>query len=296
MTIPAAWHPDPTGRHQHRYWDGTVWTEHVANHGQVGRDPLPGSDSTSAVGGAVADTGGMPGTGTESSSAGADGVASTAVPAGEGVPPGDPAAGATDRSIPAQPASEQQQPPNPQQPAAHPQPGETAQQEPAAPVSTQQPSPNQGPPPAQPGGYPALQPGGFPAQQPAAASGQSNGIALAALIVGLLSLAIAWIPFIGLLGVVGGFVALLLGVFGRGRAKKIANGAGMAITGIISGIVAILLGVASTVLPVLFFQGLVGDFEAVDACIEETGDEEACIEEHAPWWLQWLDDAEDFEN
>lgn len=26
---PAAWMPDPTGRHEHRYWDGTRWTEHV---------------------------------------------------------------------------------------------------------------------------------------------------------------------------------------------------------------------------------------------------------------------------
>ncbi|MGA1220759.1 MAG: DUF2510 domain-containing protein, partial [Ilumatobacteraceae bacterium] len=23
---PANWYEDPTGRHQHRYWDGTAWT------------------------------------------------------------------------------------------------------------------------------------------------------------------------------------------------------------------------------------------------------------------------------
>ncbi|MGI8794575.1 MAG: DUF2510 domain-containing protein [Acidimicrobiales bacterium] len=27
---PAAWHPDPTGRFQLRFWDGRTWTEHVS--------------------------------------------------------------------------------------------------------------------------------------------------------------------------------------------------------------------------------------------------------------------------
>ncbi|MFW5933928.1 MAG: DUF2510 domain-containing protein, partial [Actinomycetota bacterium] len=31
MSIPAAWHPDPTGRHEYRYWDGQQWTDHVAD-------------------------------------------------------------------------------------------------------------------------------------------------------------------------------------------------------------------------------------------------------------------------
>lgn len=36
----AAWHPDPTGRHEQRYWDGTRWTEHVADGGSTSTDPL----------------------------------------------------------------------------------------------------------------------------------------------------------------------------------------------------------------------------------------------------------------
>lgn len=36
----AGWHQDPTGRHQHRYWDGTAWTDHVANDGATSTDPL----------------------------------------------------------------------------------------------------------------------------------------------------------------------------------------------------------------------------------------------------------------
>ena len=37
---PAAWLQDPLGRHQYRYWDGAAWTEHVADAGQQGVDPL----------------------------------------------------------------------------------------------------------------------------------------------------------------------------------------------------------------------------------------------------------------
>ena len=40
MTSPANWHPDPTGRHQLRYWDGNAWTDHVSTNGQSGVDPM----------------------------------------------------------------------------------------------------------------------------------------------------------------------------------------------------------------------------------------------------------------
>jgi hypothetical protein len=51
---PAAWHPDPTGRHQFRYWDGSTWTEHVANDGVTASDPL--AATTQAAGYATTDT------------------------------------------------------------------------------------------------------------------------------------------------------------------------------------------------------------------------------------------------
>ena len=37
---PAAWHPDPMARHQLRYWDGKVWTDHVSDNGVQGTDPV----------------------------------------------------------------------------------------------------------------------------------------------------------------------------------------------------------------------------------------------------------------
>ena len=33
------WHPDPYGRHQHRFHDGMQWTDHVADYGVTGIDP-----------------------------------------------------------------------------------------------------------------------------------------------------------------------------------------------------------------------------------------------------------------
>jgi hypothetical protein len=35
---PAAWHPDPSGRHQYRWWDGSTWTSSVSDDGVVTQD------------------------------------------------------------------------------------------------------------------------------------------------------------------------------------------------------------------------------------------------------------------
>jgi hypothetical protein len=39
-TMAARWMPDPTGRHQYRYWDGGHWTENVYDAGVETRDPV----------------------------------------------------------------------------------------------------------------------------------------------------------------------------------------------------------------------------------------------------------------
>lgn len=63
----AAWHPDPTGRHELRYWDGSQWTEHVADQGVQSTSPVvaePGAGAASGAGAAdqaAADQGPEPG-------------------------------------------------------------------------------------------------------------------------------------------------------------------------------------------------------------------------------------------
>ncbi|WP_203135234.1 AIM24 family protein [Microbacterium sp. JZ31] len=43
--MDAGWFPDPTGRAQLRWWDGTSWTEHVSTDGQVSTAPLTPVDA-----------------------------------------------------------------------------------------------------------------------------------------------------------------------------------------------------------------------------------------------------------
>jgi len=42
----AGWHPDPSGRHQLRYWDGTTWTDSVSDNGVTSNDPAAGGAVT----------------------------------------------------------------------------------------------------------------------------------------------------------------------------------------------------------------------------------------------------------
>jgi uncharacterized RDD family membrane protein YckC len=37
----SGWHPDPSGQHELRYWDGQTWTDHVSDGGQQSTEPIP---------------------------------------------------------------------------------------------------------------------------------------------------------------------------------------------------------------------------------------------------------------
>ena len=51
MTIDPGWHPDPAGRHDHRYWDGRTWTDHVATNGVASVETaLPETSGQAAAG------------------------------------------------------------------------------------------------------------------------------------------------------------------------------------------------------------------------------------------------------
>lgn len=45
---PPGWFPDPTGRHDHRWWDGAAWTAHVADAGVAATDPLTSPPGTAS--------------------------------------------------------------------------------------------------------------------------------------------------------------------------------------------------------------------------------------------------------
>ena len=44
--VPAGWYADPKSRHEYRYWDGSRWTEHVADRGKLTLDPVWGDQRT----------------------------------------------------------------------------------------------------------------------------------------------------------------------------------------------------------------------------------------------------------
>ncbi len=53
-SAPAAdWYPDPGGTHEHRYWDGSRWTDSVADHGRQSVDPLTGGGVVPTTGQSV---------------------------------------------------------------------------------------------------------------------------------------------------------------------------------------------------------------------------------------------------
>ncbi|QIM18272.1 DUF4190 domain-containing protein [Leucobacter coleopterorum] len=154
-------------------------------------------------------------------------------------------------AVPEQPVAPGQ-PAQPQQPAAPAQPTQefpsaeqfppAPPQQPTQPFQPTQPAMTVQPPQATPpGAYPGAAqpptppgvPGGYPGYQGVPQPTQTKGLAISALIVGIASLVLFLIPFVGILG---GIAAVVLGVL----ALKKAQSKGMSITGLITGGVAIL--------------------------------------------------------
>lgn len=244
MTNPAAWHPDPTGAHEYRWWDGTRWTEHVADAGQASIAPLaggPGPDESTAA---------------------------SATPDSDTADRGEPGAqdqwSTEERSGDA--SSGWHQPEASETETTAEQPAQSWQQ-PASPAGGGGPPPTWG---EQPQSW----------SQPAAtapASSGTNGVAIAAMVIGIVSLLFCWIPFLGLLGGLGGIVALILGFIGRSKAKSAGTGGqGAALTGIITGILALLVSIAVTVAVFSFGGAVFGDFAE---CVESGRSPEQCQEE-----------------
>lgn len=117
--------------------------------------------------------------------------------------------------------------------------------------------PPQTPPPPPPSNDPGGQQWGSgpaadqpPPQQPP----QSNGVAIAALVCGILALVLSWIPVINLLAVVLGIAAIVTGVMGIRRARLPGRGQmGLAVGGLVTGVIALLLSL-------LILIGLAGLF------------------------------------
>lgn len=198
----------------------------------------------------------------------------------------------TDASAP-QPGAEQAAQPT-ETPTADAQPTEvqpTVEQPYAAPYTqpaptTEQPWAAAGAPAQQPYAQPYAQPQadqayGQPAtaySQPYGGYGQpgaptkTNGLGIAALVVGVLSLLVCWIPFVGFVSVLGGIVAVVLGILGMRKAKDgQTGGRGMSLAGLITGAVSLLVAVVINVFVIIGLNSLDSSLDDSLQELEDSG-------------------------
>jgi hypothetical protein len=94
-------------------------------------------------------------------------------------------------------------------------------------------------PPAQPTPPPDFpsqgMPYGYGAPQTIIYGRETNGIAIAAGVCGIIAVVLCWIPFVDYISIVLGALAIILGIVGLRRADGYGSGKGMAITGIVCG-------------------------------------------------------------
>jgi len=110
------------------------------------------------------------------------------------------------------------------------------------------PAPPQGP--AMPGGTatgpPPSAPPGIAAQRPP--SQKTNGLAIAALVLGIVGVVAGVIPLLFFIAWVLGVVAVVLGIIGRNNARQRGAGKGQATAGAILGGIAVVLGVVGVII------------------------------------------------
>ena len=116
---------------------------------------------------------------------------------------------------------------------------------------------------------------------PGGSGPKRNGLGIAALVLGLLAVVTSF-TLVG--GIVLGLAAIVLGVLGRGRAKRgEADNGGMAIAGIVLGVIGVLLSAAFIAAGVALFSSDSGQ-SLVDCLENAAGDpaaEQQCEQEFA---------------
>jgi hypothetical protein len=115
----------------------------------------------------------------------------------------------------------------------------------------------------------------YAAPPPAAARPGGAGMAIGALVLGILALLFCW-TVIG--GILFGLVALILGFIASGRAKRgVATGRGMAIAGIVLGLLGLLISVGLVVLGVSLLNS--DSAQTLKQCVQDANGDQAKIEQ-----------------
>lgn len=96
----------------------------------------------------------------------------------------------------------------------------------------------------------------FDGGSPADGDGPGNGVAVAALTCGIVSVAFGWLPVLFVVGAVLAVLAIVFGVVGRRRARDLGRGRGMAIAGLCTGVAGVLVAVGGLVFTIAMFRAL----------------------------------------
>ncbi|MGN9795765.1 DUF4190 domain-containing protein [Streptomyces sp. NPDC054847] len=111
--------------------------------------------------------------------------------------------------------------------------------------------------------YTQPQPGQFAAPTPA-----RNGLGTAALVLGIIGLVFAIIPFLFWIGTILCLIALILGIVGRGRAKRgEATNKGVALAGTVLGLLGIVVSVIIGIVTVMAVDDAVDE---INKAVENT--------------------------
>jgi hypothetical protein len=104
----------------------------------------------------------------------------------------------------------------------------------------------------------------------ASGSGRGNGVAIAALTCGIVSIAFGWLPVVFVLGAVLAILGVVLGVVGLRRSRHTGSGRGFALAGVITGAVGIAVAVGGLFFTIAVFRALEGYENPAEHSVEVT--------------------------
>jgi len=96
-----------------------------------------------------------------------------------------------------------------------------------------------------------LTPSPTPASNGPSSSSTNPGIATAAMVLGIVGVTLAWVPFVVALGLVAAVLAVVLGIVGLRRARRSGTSRGHAVVGLATGGAALVISVVGIALTVV---------------------------------------------
>lgn len=130
--------------------------------------------------------------------------------------------------------------------------------------------------PMAPGGGPPI-PHSLPPGYEAPSDGNRNGIAVAAMVCGIVSVALGWIPVLFVVGAVLAVLAIIFGIVGIGRARPSGRRKGFAIAGLVTGSAGVLAAAGGLVLTIVVFRAIdryenpPDSTSSIESCVVEDG-------------------------